>query len=412
MGLGRMRRAGAGLAVTGAASLVLCVLTVFLVASSSVRAASRKGDEQSVIYETVFAGSYSFGGAGSSSAYGTTSQRESSAAYGFNTVTDDTIKKTGPGRVTEYTTTRTQGVGDYRFDSTSSGSTPVSQTCTFGGQGKRASKPFVQAPSPERNPLLTYSWELPDATGHGLSWSCGSGIFLPVTPTNAYLSGTPTLNINDQAFGEAFSGSGSARYKALPVSRDLDATITATDPVLDPAGDTIGSISSHATVAATVAFLRFAPEQKGRTPPKFSKIGQLLLESTLETLGIAAGGSSPIGDGDPTEILVPAAAPGTVTLTVTGGVISHDHIASRSRLPQTAASTLFTGSGQITSALGQLITLRPSPAAHAALSGPHPSVPITMRATFTPSGGGAPLTATRAGTIAATTDTPAQQASP
>jgi hypothetical protein len=359
---------------------------------------------QSVTYETVYSGFYSFSSDGSSSAYGTTDKRQSFATYGFNTVTDDEIEKKGP-RITEYTSSRVSSSGTYHFQDVSNNTTPTYQDCTFGGKGKQTSKPYTSlAPPQKTNPLLTYAWELPDATGNGLSWTCGSGIFLPVTPTDAYLSGTPTLNINDQAFDEAFNGSGSTHYNDLPVSRPVDATIKATDPIVDPAGDTIGSISSHVTVDAKVRYLLFGSlKKKSSKQTKVTKMTKLLLQSALETLGISAGGPSPIANGDPSDVLVPGPAPGQVSLSVTGAIISDNDIETQSRLPRAATATLFSGSGRITSALGTVIALRPSTAAHAALSTPHPSIPITMRATFTPDGARTPVSATLTGTIAATT---------
>jgi hypothetical protein len=249
------------------ASVGSVIVSVLLAAAPGLGTAAAKNIpavSALVRYETVYSGSYSFEDSSEETQVGgVKATHTGNATYGWEETEMDILQDDphGPG-FTEYTHYQLSADGSYTSVTNDGSGAPAVQRCAITGGGAKQTAPYTSSAGVAHgNPLLTYSWMLPAGAGYlGPKSSCGLDPVLPVTPQNGTEASASTINLNDPDFDDAFDGSGSVRYRSMPVTHPVHATITATDPLVSSLGEPVGQATSTVTVSGNVVYDRFGDD--------------------------------------------------------------------------------------------------------------------------------------------------------
>ena len=369
--------------------IAIAAVVVFVCAALPAVASAKDRVSKVVTYITSFTGHYEFVELRKDVDYaGRTTVSTQNQGYTWQQETKDVIVPRANGTVkeTNYITVDASGDYDGVF-----GTQPATH-CEYSSSPGKEFKNNVFGPEGVRpvhgNPLILYEWAVPEDVGtFGITSSCAqSGEALVFTPMQTDTIGAPIEVTNK--FRDAFEGSDSVRFKDMPARHPIDGSIPLGTQQLANGGYD----SAQVTLVGSVEFARWGD------PRNNNKVGNLLLNDLLETLGAqAAGNGSAMADGENDTILVPGMAPGTVTTEVTGTVTWGNGPRARDAAAQ--PTTLYTGRATISGDNAVTMTLKPTAAGRAALAVAHPSIPITLRATFNPSDKGKNTTTTRTGTL-------------
>ncbi len=346
-----------------------------------------------VTYITTYAGSYSFIEYDKAVDYaGRVTVNTQNQSYVWQEEVKDVLVPRKNGTISEQRYTTVDAHGDY--DGAFPDETPSTVHCDYSSQPRREFKSKVLG-DPEGiapvhgNPLIPFSWVLPEFAGElGVRSSCDTeGEILAETPRQSGTIGVALEHTPE--FEHVFEATEAARFKSMPVRLPLSVTLANRAEL--PHG---GYDQAQVRIVGGVEFARWGD------PRNSNKVGNLLLDDLLRALGAdASPDGSPIADGDDDQILVPGVAPGTVTTEVTG-TVSWKH---GRRIPAAAAgpAQLYVGRANVTGDNPVTMRLTPTALGRSALRVSHPSTPIELRVTFTPSGGGPKVTRTAAATLGA-----------
>jgi hypothetical protein len=386
---GRQRTRGGSWPVSRLIAIAAAV-AVALAALPAV-ASAKNGVSKIVTYITTYTGHYDFVELRKDVDYaGRTTVSTQNQGYTWQEEDKDVIVPRGNGTVKETRYTTLDASGDY--DGSIYGQPPTH--CAYSSSpGKEFKSNVLGDPEGVRpvhgNPLIPYAWRLPEIVGTlGIKSSCGpqSGEVLEFTPLQTGTIGAPIEVTND--FSDAFVGSDAVRFKDMPARHPINGSIPLGTQQLANGGYD----SAQVTLVGGVEFARWGD------PRNNNKVGNLLLNDLLEALGAeASGDGSAMADGENDTILVPGMVPGTVTTEVTGTVTWTNGSGARDAAAQ--PTTLYTGKATINGDNAVTMTVKPTAAGRAALAAAHPSIPITLRATFNPSGNGKKTTKSLIGTL-------------
>ena len=371
------------IAAAAAAALALAFAAFPAVGSA------KSGVSKIVTYITTYTGRYDFVELRKDVDYaGRTTVSTQNQGYTWQEEDRDVLVPRGNGTVKETRYTTVDASGDY--DGSLDGQ-PIH--CAYSSSpGKELKSNVLGDPEGVRpvhgNPLIPYEWRLPEVVGTlGITSSCApSGEALVFTPLQTGTIGAPIEITN--GFRDAFEASDAVRFKDMPARHPINGSIPLGTQQLANGGYD----SAQVTLVGGVEFARWGD------PRNNNKVGNLLLNDLLEALGASASGNgSAIADGENDTLLVPGMVPGTVTTEVTGTVTWTNGPRARDAAAQ--PTTLYTGKATINGDNAVTMTVKPTAAGRAALAVGHPSIPITLRATFNPSGNGKNTTKSLTGTL-------------
>ena len=363
-----------------AVAVALAALVVMPVPAS---ASARSGDVSKVVtYITTYTGVYSFIEYVKTVDYaGRASVTTQNQSYVWQEEVKDVIVPRSNGTISENRYTTVDAGGDY--DGVFGGVTPSTRHCDYKSQpghkfkSKVLGNPEGAAPV-HGNPLIPYSWTLPEFAGQlGVGSTCGGGGRGEVLAYTPAVKGTVNALFEDtHEFDHAFEGSDSVRFKSMPAMHPITASLHGRKEL--PNG---GYDQAQVRLTGGVKFERWGD------PRNNNKVGKLLLDDLLQALGVdASGDGSAMADGKGETILVPGMVPDTVTTEVTGTVTwQHNMLAGD---PAARPTTFYTGKATIRGNDAVTLRLTPTSAGRAALAVAHPSIPIHVNATFNPSGNG------------------------